>query len=420
SLICGFSNKYIRVFDIRDFYRHQINIPTKATHGLCVDPFSDWCIAAYHECTMQLWDLRRCDKPLLIINESKPIVKLQWSPVKNSTLACLCRESDIVKVYHLQRVMSDDGELCYSDCYIQSYFPNASDEVLSFTWYPRKEYRLLLASSSNRFQDVSYHENCCLSWRDADLLISIDGTLTECIGNSCSAALSDDDDISMVMKRRAAKGYGLAIQHERHAKSDLFGNNTTLKWFWDWIDFVKDAIQENHDSSEFPGVIGILSSRDGLESKAQGVPLDPCDINFSSVTVKIYFSDQREKILQLCGWGNSWKNDRFASADPFLHSLCSKGEVERAAAIALFTGRLQLAVKILNKSASFAEQGRSLQLFALALSGFQNAANTTVTSVDKPDEPTASGGLWTEICAAMLPSIQNPHIKAMFYFLSCE
>lgn len=65
----------------------------------------------------------------------------------------------------------------------------------------------------------------------------------------------------------------------------------------------------------------------------------------------MYSSPERDRVIQFCGWGNVHATSRdrtfsIGGGESFFQDLLDGQQAERAAAIALFTLRLKLAVQV--------------------------------------------------------------------------
>lgn len=63
SFVCGMNNKHLKIFDMRDSSRTNAT-NTKASSGVCVDPFFEHRIASHHANQLVLWDVRNFEKPV--------------------------------------------------------------------------------------------------------------------------------------------------------------------------------------------------------------------------------------------------------------------------------------------------------------------------------------------------------------------
>ncbi|XP_077513335.1 GATOR complex protein mio isoform X2 [Amblyomma americanum] len=79
TFVSGMNNKQLRIYDTRDPSRPCV-ASTKATNGLCVDPFFEHRIASFYMNQLVLWDTRNFEKPVTTQIENSNIVKIAWSP----------------------------------------------------------------------------------------------------------------------------------------------------------------------------------------------------------------------------------------------------------------------------------------------------------------------------------------------------
>ncbi|KAK9501891.1 hypothetical protein O3M35_012529 [Rhynocoris fuscipes] len=113
----------------------------------------------------------------------------------------------------------------------------------------------------------------------------------------------------------------------------------------------------------------------------------------SNVTVRIFRSEVRDKALHLCNW-------KFVH-DPIILQLTveqleSQGQVTKAAAIAVFSLQLKMAIKLLSKSEH--------TTVAMALSGFNDDKNS----------------IWRESCLVSRLKLTDPYLRAVFAFLTSD
>lgn len=111
-------------------------------------------------------------------------------------------------------------------------------------------------------------------------------------------------------------------------------------------------------------------------------------------------SEQRDFGRHLCGW--TFERSIKESLLQFLDGLCAKQEFTRAAMIACFQLKIRLAIDILSKGADNSVESSNLRMAAIALSGF---------SFEK-------SAIWRSQCATAQKQISDPHLRAMFAFLT--
>lgn len=111
-------------------------------------------------------------------------------------------------------------------------------------------------------------------------------------------------------------------------------------------------------------------------------------------------SVQRDFSRHLCGW--TFDRNTKDSFVQFLDGLCGKQEYTRAAMIAVFQLKIRLAIEILSKGADSSLDSSNLRMAAIALSGF---------SFEK-------SAIWRSQCATAQNQINDPHLRAIFAFLT--
>lgn len=55
---------------------------TRAVHGIAMDPFINHRITSYVDSSVCIWDLRNFEKPVLSLQQPKPISKVSWCPTQ--------------------------------------------------------------------------------------------------------------------------------------------------------------------------------------------------------------------------------------------------------------------------------------------------------------------------------------------------
>lgn len=127
-----------------------------------------------------------------------------------------------------------------------------------------------------------------------------------------------------------------------------------------------------------------------------------CKIFILNLFYVIFRSDQRYFSRHLCGW--TFDRSAKDSFLQFLDCLCGKHEYTRAAMIAVFQLKIRLAIDILSKGADNTIESSNLRMAAIALSGF---------SFEK-------SAIWRSQCATAQVQISDPHLRALFAFLTPE
>uniref|UniRef100_K1QL39 WD repeat-containing protein mio n=1 Tax=Magallana gigas TaxID=29159 RepID=K1QL39_MAGGI len=242
---------------------------------------------------------------------------------------------------------------------------------------------------------------------------SVDSTLVTAHGKSMSITSFTKDnsipqDIAVRMKERILQGYGL--------KSDIIWENVyaikeepELYGVWRWLSYAREMLEYNKQGQTFQR--GMMGKHLGVKSI---LGLDVDDMATSHMTnmywssdfyrklacVKQYHSAERSKALQLCGWGGDHHKPELL--DTILHELQMDGKYAIAAAMALFNLQISKAIEIL--STSKGQENTDLSTVAMAIAGYTEEKNT----------------LWRKTCMSLLQKLEDPYLRAMFAFLTCD
>ena len=410
------NNKYLRIFDLRDISRPQSVAYTKGVYGVCVDPHFNHRLASYTEGQVYIWDNRNFDRPVLTQGQNKSVLKISWCPTRNGLLAVLPMDSPAVKLYDVQHatVGADEIEPTVMERLIT---PPGNHCLSSFDWHRSTENRLLTVSPTGTVRDVTVYERIALTWTS-------DIHLTWACGrqvydtNSVKLSQEASDDISIKMKRRALKGYGLqkmasSPQTEKQRDrlleySHLVSEDPQLQELWRWLSHVKVLVDEGRvrpvtqRGSKFVGVQHIMGLSEGKRSEMEYQPWQDLETNKFRQAKKMFRSEERSKALQLCHWDFE---KEFNAIHVKVSLLEAEGDFERAAAIALFNLQFRRALQALTKGAAKKkDDGLNLNMVAVALSGYADDRNA----------------LWKETVSDLFEKLANPYLKAMFSFLITE
>ncbi|XP_074659239.1 uncharacterized protein LOC141911993 [Tubulanus polymorphus] len=402
TLVAGM-NKYLKIFDLRDISRPQNMTVNKAVYCVSVDPHCEHRLASCHEGQILVWDVRSFDKPVLTFQEPRNVVKLSWCTARFGLLACLTKDSSVVKLFDVQHsgLGSDELEPAVIERMVHPY---GQQVVSSFAWHPTHENRMLTVTPGGVIRDVSVFERISVTWSPSrTLLWSCGKRLIQCERVKKSGI---EEDISVVMKKRANAGYGLKMNHIWE-NAYITDNNPQIQSLWHWLDLVGSLFDEGKLLKGAGGVkrvIGVNSFLRGDDSYVSCKTDEVADRQLEgySSTVNTYRSDARAKSMQLCGW----EFDKEYSLRCFIERLEADKQYERAAAIALFNLKLRMAIDVLKKGSTHNKKDGSINLsiVAMALSGY----------TDDKD------ALWREMCGTMTTQLMSPYIRAMFAFLTNE
>jgi len=393
SLIAGLGGKTIKVIDRRDprsIAQGSQSTSTKAVYGICVDQHSPELLASYVDCQICVWDLRNFEKPITTTTRHKNVTKLLWCPTRNNLLASLQRDSAEIVLHDLQLTTIGNEEV-EPTLLERPILPCASPRLSSFSWHPTIESRLLTISMSWNITDYFVLERITLNWFPSSNLVWTHGHRSIKVVNHSDSVYATFPDISIVIKKRALADYGL--------KQNLWQNgdvaeNDALKQLWYWLYTSRSLVEEGIVKSSLfhPGVLSVIHT----ETRSELFHISWVDITNPSA-VKVYRSDERDAALQLCGW--RYEKD-ITSLTNFLERLQVEGAFSRAAAIAVFNLKINLAISILNRGAGILQQ-TELAIVAMALSGF-------------------SGDVWKTHCSQACSKLTDPYIRAAFAFLTAE
>jgi len=360
-----------------------------------------------------LWDLRSTEKPVSHIQMQKNINDLSWCLTRSNTLASLQRDSPYIHLIDLNWPSSDmDGE---PHCLKRSISPFISRTNLTtrnlaigdITWHPTDLERLLVLSLSGTLCDYKIPQRIAMSWNNNNVLLGTTGkelcrlnsiaspcSLTDSLNPwNASVAEKSIEDIAELIQRRALNDYGQMIEIQKNG--DL-AESSKLCSVW-------RLLAHMHRKGSIAGlkaILGISSAPDGpAMSTSETMLLSWADFPMNSA-LKVYRSEQRDFALQLCGW--AFERDKEASFTAFIEDLCAKHEFTRASLIACFHLRIRYAIDILGKGAEQSSDTNTLRMAAIALAGFSQEKT----------------GIWKSQCTAAGLQISDPHIRAIFAFLS--
>lgn len=152
-----------------------------------------------------------------------------------------------------------------------------------------------------------------------------------------------------------------------------------------------------------PGVSYILNKIDPYTNKSEQISVPWAELGYpKSQSSVIYFKHpDRDKALHLCGWPLPMDS---ASLAIFVSNLEKKGAYSRAAAVAVFNLNVQLAIEVLGRAPDEGQFGSSLNVAALALTGFSDDRSK----------------MWRQNCMACIEKLSNPYFKVMFSFLTAD
>ncbi|XP_074036422.1 GATOR complex protein mio [Leptinotarsa decemlineata] len=397
-LASGMNGKNIKIYDLRDPNKMVYSTTTKAVFGICANPFNDKQLASFIDNQVCVWDTRNLDKPAVIIQQTKPVLKIGWCPTKVSCIASLQKESSSVNLYQIKQEMlnNEEHELHVME---RSVVPGSPHNITSFSWHPTDENRLLTIALSGAIKDYTVCDRITIN-------SSPQTNLVWSYGKKMLRYIDDFkiEDISYHMKERAKLRYG--IQQELNKNGEVVKNHLSLANVWNWLHLTEKLVEDGMiKDSEYkhPGVLYVLSNIELTQQKSETVTVSWSDLGYPNcqTSAKYYRHEVRDKALQLCSWPLD-KDSQFLTE--FVEKLEKAKAYTRAAAIAVFNLKIQLAIEILGRAPSDTDYGSSLNVVAMALSGFSDDPNS----------------LWRQNCLASLGKLMDPYLKVMFSFLTAN
>uniref|UniRef100_T1HA87 Zinc_ribbon_16 domain-containing protein n=1 Tax=Rhodnius prolixus TaxID=13249 RepID=T1HA87_RHOPR len=354
-LVVGVNSKQLKMYDLRDPTRAINSSQTKAVFGVTGPPRSSYLFASYVENQIAIWDIRSLDKPVLTLPQAKPVIKISWCPTRKNLLGSLHKDSRSLHLHDIQ--LMDDMDHSILE---RSVKTTLSNQITSFSWHPKRESRLLAISLAGVLCDYYVCERMTLNWSQTCEVVWTYGQRDLKIINESNPIYEELGDISRIMRRRALQGYGLKTELKDNA---VLVDDEDLKDIWYWLDQSKDLVNDGT----------LTSSPNKLHPGIK--------------------SEVRDKALYLCNW-------KFVH-DPItlqltMEQLESQGFTTKAAALAVFSLQLKLAIKLLAKT--------EYNTLAMALSGFNDDKNS----------------IWRESCMVSRMKLTDPYLRAVFAFLTSD
>ncbi|RZF47041.1 hypothetical protein LSTR_LSTR012618 [Laodelphax striatellus] len=250
TLVIGMNNKHLKLIDARDSSKVVNSAPTKAVYGVVIAPFNDHQMASYFENQIVIWDMRSFDKPVLTLQQSKPVTKILWCPTRFNLLGSIQRDSAMINLHDVQQSV-DDTEPSVLERMVQ---PGPEAQLTSFSWHPKDENRLLAITLNGAMVDYCVFERMTLNWATSSHLVWTYGRRTLKLLNEKHKVYDDLDDISGLMKRRAMNGYGLKGELWQNAE---LAENESLSHIWQWLHLSKSLVDDGTlevTNTKHPGV----------------------------------------------------------------------------------------------------------------------------------------------------------------------
>ncbi|KAJ8985000.1 hypothetical protein NQ317_016911 [Molorchus minor] len=382
-LACGMNMKNIKIYDIRDPNKMINSTMTKGVFGKIKFSFGI---------------CGTLKKPVWTLQHNKPVLKIEWCPTKFSLLASLHRESSVINLYDIQHSIVGNEEV-EPTVMERIIVPGSPHNITSFSWHNVDENRLLTIALSGTIKDYTVFDRITLNWAPTSNLVWSHGRKT-------MKHLSDmfHNDISSKMKERAKNRYGL--QEDFYKNARLVDNNEILSNVWNWLQISSKLVEEGTirgTNFRHPGIISIISKIDPNINKSDTITISWAELGNANCqgSARYYRHEDRDKTLHLCGWPLEKDVNSLAK---FLGNLEREGAYTRAAAIAVFNLRVQVAIDILSRAPDSTHYVTNLNVVAMALAGFSDDVNS----------------IWRQFCSTSRAKLTDPYLKAIFAFLTAE
>ncbi|EDW64474.1 GATOR2 complex protein MIOS [Drosophila virilis] len=435
-LIAGMSQKLIKLFDLRQSNATCQSIQTKTVQGLSVAPNGNY-LCSYVDSVIMLWDLRAIERPLRQIQSSRNHMQIAWCPTRTSLLSSLQRDSPYITLYDIRSVDNESSREVYHVKRQISPFPAKYQHSGKFaavnwlSWHPRDFERALLLADALNILDFRLPASLHTAYSNRSKLPllmqrplyaaaavnsptdSQQPTTSSCSSNSAASSLNEysvgsslsvdylqrelfEEDLLEETRQRALQDYGIKPEDKRFAELHL---SPYLRNVWATLNNVYSEERLAGLKATLGINLGHTSEALMASSRIESQLLQwPDGINNSNKLVS-YRSEQRDLALQLCGWSFEHELDRF------IDELYANKEFSRAAMICVFHLKVLTACNILSRAADKMRDPSMYRITAIALSSF-NADRCSST--------------WRNQRSSANMQIQDPHLRAIFSFLTME
>lgn len=397
-------------------------------------------LCSYVDSVITLWDPRTIKSPLRQIQSSKNHLQIAWCPTRTSLLSSLQRDSAYITLYDIRSVDNENsGEIYHVKRQISPFPPKYEHSgkfsyVNSLSWHTRDFERALLVADAVNILDFhlpatlhTAHSNRrklpLLMQRPLFTPASPTSTnaatptqqlpTSSCSTNSGSSldfsspggsALNVDFlepelfelDLVDETRQRALEDYGIRPDNKKFAELHL---NPYLRNVWSTLNNVYTEERLVGLKATLGINLGHTSEALMASSRIESQVLQwPEGINNSNKLI-CYRSEQRDKALQLCGWAFEHELERF------IEQLYANKEYSRAAMIYVFHLKIFHACNVLSTAADNMRDPSMYRITVIALSSF-NADRCSST--------------WRNQRSSANMQIQDPHLRAIFSFLTME
>ncbi|CDH56705.1 wd repeat protein ybl104c [Lichtheimia corymbifera JMRC:FSU:9682] len=210
------------------------------------------------------------------------------------------------------------------------------------------------------------------------------------------------NDISVVMRERVKLGYSMEIR----TNIDIVKEDHKMKELWSWIHRADKLSRDMSQviSYNFQGVHGIWSgpgfefNKKSSKEKLMALQEKSDDALAMVETTKPI---QRNLALKVCGFGFTQ-----SELEQELVRLESRGEYDKAAGWAFFSGLPHRAIQALGSVRGSGKNDQQRKLMSAVLAGFQ------------PDSPNENP-TWRQLCESLSLDMEDqPYLRAIFAYIS--
>ena len=412
TMMASTNCKHMRLYDtgVSSHARMSVNVSSgKFVYGVECDPFEEHRAISYGENQLVLWDTRTLT-PAVHINLDGKILKASFSPTRPGLLCVAVENSTslVLKDIHTWSGL-DVGESVVAS---RNIAPKAVESnLMTFSWHPSVESRIIALTKSQRFCDVEVTERICPAWsaKFDQLVWPSQGQLR--ISDKNASFVDGIEDISSVMRKIAKETpYGGCADMADNAQYiEKFNPGTAKAWkFVGRIEKMKSDLAFRNKFSRLTTIPGVRMAL-GLDKSP--VNLIKADIQYAEWNVphemrvkprKVYRHEARELGMKICGWRMD-PND----LSEFEKQCVERGEWGRAAAIATFCLDINRALKVLAKGAE-ANAASDPKLAA--------ALNMTAISLAGLNEDSSNKLWWDMIRSQAVNNLVDPYIRSIFNF----
>ena len=284
TLVAGINSKFLKVFDIRNTAglhggKAVLQTNTKYVYGVCIDPWLDHRVAAFHDNSLTIWDTRNFEKPIVTLIQNKRIMKLAWSPTRSGLLCSVEMGGSQLNLHDIQgwAISSDDGDPAVTERAIPNYTPitdtsnrgnegidtddfkrlsvgsesGVGDVITSFSWHPTQQNNLIAITRGGKLFQASVPERITPTWSNHHNLIwPYRGTLRsfDNQSNLYDESLSIVNDVSRKMRTRAEQN----IFHQKMNPETLSEHlDSGVIEAWKWMDRCKILMLDPNFRNQF-------------------------------------------------------------------------------------------------------------------------------------------------------------------------